>query len=401
VRSGARAAHGLRNLLALTAACSTMLAVAAQTSVANPVTGVLGAVRATATQQLDSVAHDATAITPPAPPPAGAQVAANAAQSVAAVPQPVAGAGEVVRSNASSLAESSRAGGPGEGSGSSDAGKSSSPSSLIAAATRAGRVVASPTPARGEHAAIVTGARRIVSSRIDRAASTLAYAEQRTPTARALAGRASHVAGALLGAVANVATSARDTLAAVPVPVPAVASLLRATLPSTLFTLLPTPVGAGAGTSVAQQGANATAFATSLASIGPAQAAPSTADSLGARRVQQLATNREATTNPRATMHAPREATPLTTSATPASVASLAKAPVAASPARSQSVPAPSPGGFSPASSASVGGGVSAATFVALAALLLLAAPRALRRLQRTDTSWRLAQFSLIPARPG
>jgi hypothetical protein len=375
-----------------------MLALSAQTSVADPVTGVLGAVGTPATQQLDAVAHSTTAIPLPASPSGVAQVAANAAQSVDAVPQAVAGAGDVVRSNASSLAESSRADDPEGGSGSSDARQSSPPSSPIALATRAGRIVASLTPARGEHAAIVTAARRIVSSRIDRAASTLAYAERRAPR-RALAGRASRAAGALLGAVASIAAGARDTLAAIPVP--AMASLLRATPPSSPFTLL--FAATGADTSVAQPSASASAFAsaTSLATIGPAQAAPSNAGSLGARRVQQFAANRGASTDAGGTMHGPRETTWPAASATPASAASRATAPVAASSARGPAVPAPAPGGFSPASSASVGGGVSAATFLALAALLLLAAPRALRRLQRAGTSWRLAQFSLIPARPG
>jgi hypothetical protein len=405
MRPGAPA-HSLRNLLALVMACSAMLAVSAQTSVADPVTGVLGAVGATATQQLDAVAHGATAIPlPAAAPPAVAQVAANAAQGVDAVPQAAAGAGDVVRSNASSFAESSRAGDPEGGSGSSEARQSSPPSSPIALATRAGRVLASPTPARGEHAPIVTAAHRIVSSRIDRVTGTLAYAAQRAPAARSLPGRASRVAGALLAAVANVAAGARDTFAAIPVPVPVpipvVASLPRATGPSDPFTLFPAVAGAGAGTSVAQPSIDPTALATSLASIGSVQAEPSSAAALGAQPVQQLATDREASADARGGMRGPRETTSLATSATPASTTSPANAPASASPAQSQSVPAPAPGGFSPASSASVAGGVSAATFLALGALLLLAAPRALRRLQRAGTSWRLAQFSLIPARPG
>jgi hypothetical protein len=381
-----------------------MLALSAQTSVADPVTGVLdtvGAVSATATQQLDSVAHDATAAPLPAAPPAVAQVTASAAQGVDAVPQAVGGAGDVVRSNASSLAESSRAGDSEGGSGSSGARQSSPPASPIAVATRAGRVVASLTPARGEHAAIVPAARRIVSSRIDHVTSTLAHAERRAPAARALAGRASRVAGALLGAVANVAAGARDTLGVIPVPVSVVASLLRVTPLSNPFALFPAVVGGGTGTSLAQPSIDETAFATSLASISSIQAEPSSVAPLGAQPVQQLATDREASADARGAVRGQRETTSLATSVTQPSTTSLAKGPIDASPAPGQSVPTPAPGGFSPVSSASVGSGMSSATFLALAALLLLAAPRALRRMQSAGTSWRLAQFSLIPARPG
>jgi hypothetical protein len=407
VRLGARSAQSLRTLLTLAVACSAILAVSAQASAADPVTGVLDAVGATATQQLDAVARDATAIPPPATPPAVAQVGATAAQDVVAVPQAVERTGDAVRSNTSGLAESSRAGDPGEGNGASDARQPSPRSSLTAIATHTARVVASAPPARGARAAIVTAAHRIAPSRIDRAASSLAYAARRAPAAHVLAGETSRVAGALLGTVADLASSARDTLAAIPVPMPAVVSLLQATLPPNPFTLL--PAAAGAGASAAQPSGGATALATNLAAIGSSvQAAPSSVDAFDAQPVQQLATDREASTEARGGIHGPREATPskttsLTPSATPANVATPAKAPVAASPAPGQAVPALAPpsGGFTPASSASAGGGVSAATFLALAALLLLAAPRALRRMQRAGTSWRLAQFSLIPARPG
>jgi hypothetical protein len=374
-----------------------MLAVAAQPSAADPVTGVLNVVGTTATQQLDAVAHGATAIPLPASPPTAVQVVASAARDVAAVPQAVESAGDAVHSNASGLADSSRVGEPDEGSGSSN-GRPLSPPSLHVGATRAGHVVASPTPARGDHAASVPTARRIVSSRIDRVAATLTHAERRVPAAHALAGRASRVAGALLGAVTN----ARDTLATISVP-PAV-SLLRTTLTQNPFTLL--PASAGAGTSAAQSSVGATALATSLATNGSAQAAPSSVAPLDAQQVQRLATDREASAEAHDGMHGPPEATSsepasLTLSATQASDASLAKLPVGASATPSQFLPAPPAGGFAPASSASAAGGLSAATFLALAALLPLAAPRALRRLQRADTSWRLAQFSLIPARPG
>jgi hypothetical protein len=379
------------------AACSAMLAVSAQSSAADPVTGVLGAVAATAAQPLDAVARDATAIPLPATPPSVAQVGANAVQSVAAVPQAVEGVGDAVRSNASGLAESSRAGGSGEGSGSSDGRQSSPPPRLLADATRVERAAASQAPVQGKDAAIVPAAHRSVSSHIDRVTSTLAHASRRAPAARALAGRASRVAGALLGTVTNVAANAHATLATIPVPV--VASLLRATLPPNPFTLLPAP--AGAGESAAQLSVDPTSPATGLATIGPAQAAPSSIVPLDARPAQQLATDREASAGAHGGMHGLPARISLATSAPAPSASSLAKTPAAASPAPGKAVPAPSPGGFSPSSSASAGGGVSAATFLALVALLLLAAPCALRRLERDGTSWRLAQFSLIPARPG
>lgn len=378
------------------AACSTVLVVSAQASAADPVTGVLDAVGATATQQLDTVARDTSAISPPAAPSAVAQVGASAAQGVAAIPQAVESVGDAVRSNASSLAESSRAGGPGEGS-SSNGRQPSPPPSLRATASRAEHAVESQTPAHETHAAIVPVAHRIVSSRVDRVTRTLAHAVRRAPAARSLAGRASSVAGTLLGVVTNVAAGARDTLTTVPVP--AVASLLRATFPPNPFTLLPATRGAGA--SPTRPSIDPTVLATSLAAIGSAQATPASVDALDAQPVQQLASDREAAADARGDVHGPYETTSLATSAAPSRVASPASASVVASPAPSRPVPAPSPGGFSPASSASAGGGVSAATFLALAALLLLAAPRTLRRLQRAGTSWRLAQFSLIPARPG
>ncbi|HEY5389410.1 MAG TPA: hypothetical protein VIJ83_02550 [Solirubrobacteraceae bacterium] len=174
------------------------------------------------------------------------------------------------------------------------------------------------------------------------------------------------------------------------------APLLRATLSPNPTTLL--PAGPGAGAFLAQPSVDRTVLAASVAPISSAQAAPSSVDPTDMPPMQRFTTQREASADARSGAYG--TALPVT-SATPLSAISHAKAPVAASPALGAAVPAPSPGGFAPASGASVGVGVSAATFLALAALLLLAAPRALRRLQRAGTSWRLAQFSLIPARPG
>jgi hypothetical protein len=395
----------LSKLLALVAVCSAMLAAAAQASAADPVSGVLDAVGTTATQQLDAVTHSATSATVPVTPPvAVAQVPANPGQGVAVL-QAVAGAAPAVGASAGGHSEPSRSGAPGESSARSEpseARRPSSPASLLTVATRAGRVVAAPTPTPtptpDEHAAVVSAASRIVSSRIDHVTSTLVGAARRTPAATTLADRTSRVAGALLGA--DVATSTRDTLAAIRVP--GVASRLQAALPPNPTTLL--PAAAGAGTSVAQPSFGPTALAASLATIGSAKAAPPfSAAPLGAQAVQQLTPQRQASAEPRGGVRGPRDTTMPSMSATPPSNTSLAKAraAVGADPEAGQAVPAPSPGGFAPASSASVAGGLSAATFLALAALLLLGAPRAVRRLRRTGASWRLAQFSLIPARPG
>jgi hypothetical protein len=62
--------------------------------------------------------------------------------------------------------------------------------------------------------------------------------------------------------------------------------------------------------------------------------------------------------------------------------------------------PGPTPGGASP--SAAVGGsGIALSAFLTLTGLLLLAAPRAMRRLRLSCEPWLTAFFVLIPERPG
>jgi hypothetical protein len=58
------------------------------------------------------------------------------------------------------------------------------------------------------------------------------------------------------------------------------------------------------------------------------------------------------------------------------------------------------PGGGSP-TVAGGGGGLGSSSFLALGALLLLFAPRVLRRLRLAGEPWHMAPFFLIPARPG
>ncbi len=62
--------------------------------------------------------------------------------------------------------------------------------------------------------------------------------------------------------------------------------------------------------------------------------------------------------------------------------------------------PGPAPGGASGAAGGS-GAGVGLSGFLTLAGLLLLAAPRAMRRLRLSCLPWRTAFFVLIPERPG
>jgi hypothetical protein len=399
VRLGDRAARCTKKLPVLVVVCSAMLALGAQTSAADPVSGVLGAVSATATQQLDAVAHDATTAVPlPANPPAAvSQVSADAAQSVAAVPQAVAGAEDAVRSSVGGSAESTRSSDPGEsGAHDESSGRrgASSPPLIIAAATeRVGRAVASPPPAPGERAAIAPATRRIISSRIERVAETLTDTARHAPVTRALAAHASRIAGALLSAVADLAANARDTLTVLPVPV--VASLSQASL-------TPNPLSAGAGAFAAQPSIDRPALAASIGAAVSTQAALSSVDPFVVPLLQRSATRQQQV--PPAAHGGVGEASRASSRVTSwavAHAASYARTSVAASRAQGEAVPAPSPGGFSPASSASVAGGLSAATSLALVALLLLAAPRALRRLRPAPASRRLTQFALIPARPG
>jgi hypothetical protein len=63
--------------------------------------------------------------------------------------------------------------------------------------------------------------------------------------------------------------------------------------------------------------------------------------------------------------------------------------------------PGPAPSGASGASGAGGGSGPAPSAFLTLAGLLLLAAPRALRRLRLSCEPWLTAFFVLIPERPG
>jgi len=63
--------------------------------------------------------------------------------------------------------------------------------------------------------------------------------------------------------------------------------------------------------------------------------------------------------------------------------------------------PGPAPGGASGSAPAAGGSGLAHSGFLTLAGLLLLAAPRAMRRLRLSSRPWLTACFVLIPERPG
>jgi hypothetical protein len=73
---------------------------------------------------------------------------------------------------------------------------------------------------------------------------------------------------------------------------------------------------------------------------------------------------------------------------------------VASYPSEPSRGPGPAPGGASGGSAAGGAGSASPASMM-LACLLLLAAPRAMRRLRLLQRSWRTSFFVLIPERPG
>jgi hypothetical protein len=145
------------------------------------------------------------------------------------------------------------------------------------------------------------------------------------------------------------------------------------------------------------------AAAGGLLATGSANLVPLGVGPLALPPAQPLTLSRDASGNSLGGAHERHDMALRATSAAAASATSLATAPAATPAPAGEAVPArsPSPGGFSPTSSAGAAGGLSAMTALALAALLLLAAPRAMRRLRRAGASWRLAPFALIPARPG
>jgi hypothetical protein len=383
------------------AAFAGVLALTAQASASGPIAGALGALGATATQQLGAVTHDAPAVPLPAPAAPAPPAANDVTQAADAVPQALATTAATVRASASDVAERARASRPSESAARSETSDSQSgpPSDpgLAAVAERAGRVTpstvpASAAPARVVPARIVATAHEIVSPAAERVARRLEHTVQGAPVARHLGERATRVAGALIGTVVGIAHAAHDALSALP-SLGTVSSLQPTIAPPAL-----SEPRATRSTTTSQPPEGQTPRATSMTAAGLAPAIAAAPIAPGAEHavpVQAFTSRREAPPNAQARHSAKpslasRGAQPGTARAKPR-LTSGALAPS----------PTPSPGGVSPASGAGASGGLSASTLLAFAALLLLAGPRAMRRLRLAAGSRRAAQFVLIPERPG
>ena len=401
-----RRAHWLIVRAVVLASFLGALALTAQASASGPIAGALGALGTTATQQLAAVAHDAPAVPLPASASPATPAANDVAQAADPVPQALATTTATVRASESDVAERARAGRPSESGARSEStvgqsGSSSEPG-LAAVAERAGRVTpsAGPTstePARVVPVRIVTRAHQIVSPAAERVAKRLEHTVQGAPVARHLGERASRVAGALIGTVVSFAKAARSALSALP-------SLGTASplLPTIASPALPGPQGTHAPTTANQPSNGQTPLATRETVAGLAPATAVTPIATGATRAgpaQAVTGRRQAPPNGHAGAQARHSAEPSLTSR------GAQPAPARARPALTSSAlappPTPSPDGVSPAGDASATSGLSASTLLALAGLLLLAGPRAMRRLRLANGSRRPAQFVLIPERPG
>lgn len=401
-----RKAHRLIVRAVVLASFLGVLTLTAQASASGPMAGALGALGATATQQLAAVAHDAPPVPLPAPASPATPAANDVAQAADPVPQALTTTTATVRASASDVAERARVGRPSESGARSEStdGQSGSPSEpgLAAVAERAGRVTPSVGPTSTEPARIVplrtvTTAHEIVSPAAERVAKRLEHTVQGAPVARHLGERASRVAGALIGTVVSFAKAARSALSALP-------SLGKASplQPTIASPALPGPELTHAATTANQPSNGQTPLATSTTAAGLAPATAATPIATGAIRAvpaQAVTSRRQAPPKGHAAARARHSAKP--------SLASRGAqpAPTRAKPALTSSAlalpPTPSPGGVSPAGGAGVSAGLSASTLLALAALLLLAGPRAMRRLRLAAGSRRPAQFVLIPERPG
>jgi hypothetical protein len=393
-------------LAVVLASFTGVLTLTAQASATGPVAGALGALGATATQQLAAVAHDAPAVPLPTPASPVTPAANDGTQAADAVPQALATTTTTIGASASDVAERARTGRPSESGAHSESsdGQSGLPSEpgSAAVAERARRVTsgAGPTstePARVVPVRIVTTAHEIVSPAAERVAKRLEHTAQGAPVARHLGERATRVAGALIGTVVSVTKAARSALSALPSL--GTASPLQPTIASPA---LPGPGLAHATTTTSQPSARPTPLVTSSTAAGLAPATAVALIATGAVHiapVQAFTSPRQAPPNAHAAAQARHSAKPslASRSAQPGTV----RAKPALTPSALAPSPTPSPGGVSPAGGAGAAGGLSASTLLALAALLLLAGPRAMRRLRLAAGSRRPAQFVLIPERPG
>jgi hypothetical protein len=390
-------------IVVLTAIVAALLVLPVQASAASAVTGTIEALGATAQQQLAAVAQDTAAAVPlPQPSVPAVSVTKDVAPTVDAVPpQTVAKAVTDVASSANVGSERSGAGELAETarSGPSDANSRVTAAPVLAATERAERAP-SGRPSPTDPTRILDVTREIVAAHAKPLARSLAHttqALQRTPAARDLGRGASHIAGALRGTVAGVATVAHESILIMPIAgVPPLLQTPQASL-----------------TSMWPSGGSMTTSGVPL-SPSAAQASPATDDGTIGSTVAATAPVPSAIGRPpldSATSGSPlspsmRVRTPMpepgdTTHFAWPSGSSGPQATMPSAVAATGSPPVQMPGGSAPVSGAGAAGGLSGSALLAFAALLLLAAPLAMRRLRLAAGSWRAAQFILIPERPG
>jgi hypothetical protein len=382
-----------------------MLAAPALASAADPVTGALDALGATAVRQVAAVTPDTTsaplATSTDVPP-----VVDDASQTVAAVPQVADEATTTVRATADSAAERTRRLGPPEDKAPSgpDQRAPASPShpTLPTVAGQTGHVIAGATrvPAVGGRAPLhviqpssATGvshaARRLARTLVR--VGTLVDTVTSAPATHELSERASRLTGALLGGVGIVAKTANAALATVPLS--GLASLLQPLTNSTT----PEPIPGASGRSP-QTGASATPSVASGSASTPTPAVPLASAVIGASPFDRLGSTPGLQRLP-ATERGAKRTLAISRVATNSGAADEMHA---RAPSANAAASTPAPGGISAASGAGASGGLTAIpSFTLVALLLLLLVPPVLRRLRLSGESLRAAQFALIPERPG
>jgi hypothetical protein len=390
----------------LVAICAGMLAAPALASAADPVTGALDALGATAAQQVAAVTHDTTSA-PLTTSTDVAPVVEDASQTVAAVPQGAGEATTTVHTTADSAAERARPLGPPEDKAPSgpDERAPGSPSHpmLPTVARQTGHVIAGPTrvSAIGDQAplhviqpssgtGVSHAARRLARTlvRVD----TLVNAVTSVPAAPELGEHASHLTGALLGGVGIIAKTANTALATVPLS--GLTSLLQPLMSSTTPKLIP-----DASERSPQVGASATPSTASGSASTPTPTVPLTSAVIGASPFDRLGSTPGLRRLP-ATGHSAKRT--LAVSTRVATNGGGADDVHAQPPSANAAASTPAPSGISAAGGAGASGGLTAIpSFTLVALLLLLLVAPALRRLRLSGESLRAAQFVLIPERPG
>jgi hypothetical protein len=395
-----RAAWRLIGPAALVAICLGMLAAPALASAANPLSGALDALRATAAQQLDAVARTAESVPLPTPTDV-TPVAEDASRMVDAVPQTAVTVAATVRMSTDSTTEQTQALSPPKGDArGGSAERTPRPSShpdVPAVVQQAGHLIAGsahvPTvddraiPLRAIQVASARASEHLASVPVH--AGTLVHALTSTPAARGLRADASRLAGALLGTVAK---TARAVLAADPLPsfVSPLQPLLLSTTPAEL-------IPADAGGPLLQIGAPASPPAMRSSASAPTPSVPLASAAVSAAPSDRAGTAPEQRRSPASRHNAIRTqaiSPRAVTAGVPTRGAHARVLPASATP------PTPAPGGISLASGASGGAPSATPSLALLALLLMLFLPAALHRLRFAGQSLRATQFTLIPERP-